>query len=128
MKKIFTTLLLTATLMGAMAQKANDPVVFEINGKNVYKSEFMKDFLHSIGKDPSAEPTACTYEKRKALEDYVQLYVNFKTKMTDAYAMGFDTLPRCRCCYARRMTATTMRYTLPTYWCTAMSRQRPPTP
>ena len=92
MKKIFTTLLLTATLMGAMAQKANDPVVFEINGKNVYKSEFMKDFLHSIGKDPSAEPTACTYEKRKALEDYVQLYVNFKTKLTDAYAMGFDTL------------------------------------
>ena len=42
--------------------------------------------------DPSAAPTACTYEKRKALEDYVQLYVNFQTKLTDAYALGYDTL------------------------------------
>jgi peptidyl-prolyl cis-trans isomerase SurA len=92
MKKFFTALLLTATLMGAMAQNANDPIVFQINGKNIYKSQFMKEFLHSIGKDPSAAPTACTYEKRKALEDYVQLYVNFQTKLTDAYAMGFDTL------------------------------------
>ena len=92
MKKFFTTLLFTATLFGAMAQKADDPVIFQINGKNYYKSQFMKEFLHSIGKDPNAAPTACTYEKRKALEDYVQLYVNFQTKLADAYAMGLDTL------------------------------------
>lgn len=92
MKKFFTTLLFTATLFGAMAQKANDPVIFEINGKNIYKSEFMKEFLQAVGKDPSAAPTACTYEKRKALEDYVQLYVNYRTKLADAYALGYDTV------------------------------------
>ena len=91
-KKFFTTLLLTVSLLGAVAQNANDPVVFQINGKNIYKSQFMKEFLQSIGNDPNAAPTACTYEKRKALEDYVQLYVNFQTKLADAYAMGYDTL------------------------------------
>lgn len=92
MKKLFVTLFLSAMMLGAMAQQANDPVVFEIGGKNIYKSQFMKDFLQSIGKDPAAAPTACTYEKRKALEEYAQLYVNFQTKLADAYALGFDTL------------------------------------
>ena len=92
MKKIFVTLLFAAMTLGAMAQNADDPAIFEINGKTIYKSQFMKDFLQSVGKDPSAAPTACTYEKRKALEDYVQLYVNFQAKLADAYAQGLDTL------------------------------------
>lgn len=75
------------------AQPTSDPVIFEVGGKSIYKSQFMKEFLRSIGKDPAAAPTACTYEKRKALEDYVQLYVNFQVKLADAYALGFDTLP-----------------------------------
>lgn len=91
MKKFFATLLFSALIMGAMAQSANDPVVFEIGGKQILKSQFMKEFLQSIGKDPAAAPTACTYEKRKALEDYVQLYVNYQAKLVDAYAMGLDT-------------------------------------
>lgn len=92
MKKIFVTLFLSIMMMGAIAQTSNDPVIFEIGGRNIYKSQFMKEFLQSIGKDPAAAPTACTFEKRKALEDYVQLYVNFQAKLADAYAMGFDTI------------------------------------
>ena len=92
MKKVFTMLLMTATLMGAVAQNANDPVIFQINERNIYKSQFMKEFLQAMGKDPHAAPTACTYEKRKALEDYAQLYVNYRTKLADAYALGYDTL------------------------------------
>lgn len=76
-----------------MAQKADNPVVFEINGKKIYKSEFMKEFLRSIGKDASDAPTACTYEKRQALEEYAELFVNYRTKLEDAFAMGFDTMP-----------------------------------
>lgn len=93
MKKVLTVVLvLVAALSTAMAQNATDPVVFEIDGKPVYKSEFMKNFLHSIGKDPAAAPTACTYEKRQALEEYVRLYVNFRAKLADAYALGYDTM------------------------------------
>lgn len=91
MKKIFVLLVLSVASLCAVAQ-SSDPVVFEINGKPYYKSQFMKDFYQSIGKDPAAAPTACTYEKRKALEEYVQLYVNFQAKITDAYAMGLDTV------------------------------------
>lgn len=92
MKRLISILVLSATMLCASAQTQNDPVIFEIGGKPIYKSQFMKEFLQSIGKDPSAAPTACTYEKRKALEDYVQLYVNFQTKLADAYAMGLDTM------------------------------------
>lgn len=91
MKKIVASLLFTFMMMGAMAQ-SSDPIVFEINGKNYYKSQFMKEFLRSIGQDPAAAPTACTYEKRQALDDYLQLYVNFQAKLTDAYAQGYDTI------------------------------------
>lgn len=91
MKKVLTVVLLLVAAMAATAQNAADPVVFEVGGKPIHKSQFMKDFLQSIGKDPAAAPTACTYEKRKALEEYVQLYVNFHAKLTDAYALGYDT-------------------------------------
>ncbi len=80
----------------AWSQETTDPVVFEVAGKPVYKSQFLKDFLQSIGKDPAAAPTACTYEKRKALEDYAQLYVNFRAKLVDAYALGYDTMESLR--------------------------------
>ncbi len=96
MKKVLATLLFAMLMMGVSAQTANDPVVFEIGGKPILKSQFMKEFLQSIGKDPAAAPTACTYEKRKALEDYVDLYVNFRTKLADAYSMGFDTTKSLR--------------------------------
>lgn len=93
MKKIILTILAIAAFMGAMAQQPADEVLFDLNGKHYYKAPFMKEFLRSVGKDPSAAPTACTYEKRKALEEYVQLYVNFQAKLADAYEQGFDTLP-----------------------------------
>ena len=36
-KRFFTTLLLTASLLGAVAQNANDPVVFKLMGR-IYTS------------------------------------------------------------------------------------------
>ena len=92
MKKIFVCLFLLGLALSLNAQKNDDPVIFEINGKKIQKSEFMRDFLKSIGKDPKAAPTACTFEKRQALDEYVQLFVNYHTKLEDAYANGFDTM------------------------------------
>ena len=95
MKKIFCALFALLLAGGSVIaqQTKDDPVIFEINGEKIYKSEFMKEFLQSIGQSPEAKPTACTYEKRKALEDYVQLFVNFRAKLADAYAKGMDTMP-----------------------------------
>lgn len=90
--KRFLLPLLVMVLLGASGMAQTDPTVIEINGKAITKSEFKKEFLKSIGQRPEATPTACTYEKRKALEDYVTLYTNFQAKLEDAFAMKIDTL------------------------------------
>lgn len=91
MKKLVAFIFSLSFAFVAFAQTQDDPVIFEINGKKIFKSEFMKEFLRSVGKDPKAAPTACTYEKRQALTEYVDLFVNFRTKLEDAYMRGFDT-------------------------------------
>lgn len=89
MKKLIG-LVVMVCLMTPVVLAQQNPVIFEINGQKIKKSEFMKDFLASIGKNSSDPATPCTYEKRKALEDYVNLYVNYRLKLTDAYNMGLD--------------------------------------
>lgn len=96
MKKLFVLAVFVSFAASLCAQSSSDPVIFEINGKPIYKSEFMREFLRSVGKDPKAAPTACTYEKRQALEEYVVLFVNFRAKLEDAYVQGYDTMPTLR--------------------------------
>ena len=45
MKKVLSTLALCVMLLSAAAQNNADPVIFEIGGKQIHKSQFMKDFL-----------------------------------------------------------------------------------
>ncbi len=93
MNKIISAIALTAVTLTAVCQKANDPVMFDIDGQQIRRSEFMKEFLQSIGKDPSSPKTACTYEKRQALNEYVELFANFKAKLADAKSKGYDQRP-----------------------------------
>lgn len=95
MKKRFVTAFLCLTALGsfnAFSQTTSpDPVIFEVGGQKIYKSEFMNDFMKSISKDPVALPSASAEAKRQALDEYVQLYVTFRAKLMDAYAMQLDT-------------------------------------
>ncbi|MBQ7062708.1 MAG: peptidylprolyl isomerase [Bacteroidales bacterium] len=93
MRRIVVCLLALTMTLGAQAQQKDDPVMFEINGKKIVRSEFMKEFMRSAGKEVNTTPGVCTYEKRQALEEYVELFVNYRTKLEDAYALRFDTLP-----------------------------------
>ncbi|KWW32154.1 MAG: peptidyl-prolyl cis-trans isomerase SurA [bacterium P3] len=90
---ILTALLLCGPVH---AQQSNDPVLLEIGAQKIRRSEFVRDFLRSIGQDSVAASAACTYEKRQKLEEYARLFVNFRTKLADAYALGYDTLPSLR--------------------------------
>ncbi|MBQ9639352.1 MAG: peptidylprolyl isomerase [Bacteroidales bacterium] len=83
-------LAIVCLLAAQTAFAQTDSVVMEIGGKPVYKSEFMREFLRSIGKKPGDAPTACTYEKRQALEEYVQTYANYRAKLADAFAKRYD--------------------------------------
>lgn len=92
-KSIIRVLSLALCMSFALTVSAqSDPVLVEIGGQKIHKSEFMKEFLRSIGQSPEAAPTACTYEKRQALEEYLELFVNYRLKLTDAYLNQFDTI------------------------------------
>ncbi|MBQ9473893.1 MAG: peptidyl-prolyl cis-trans isomerase [Bacteroidales bacterium] len=94
MKKILSAIFLSLAALAATAQQkttSTDRVIFEIDGKPVMQSEFLREFKRSIGQSQDAPTTACTYEKRQKLEEYVQLFVNFRTKLVDAHNQGFDT-------------------------------------
>ena len=78
----------------SQAQNSN-PVVIEVGGRQIRQQEFMKDFNQSVG-DALVAKNASETEKRKALEEYVELYANFKAKLLDATNRGFDTTAELR--------------------------------
>lgn len=93
MRKFLFFLIVAVISTPLLAQQTDDPVLVEIGSQKIRQSEFKSEFLRSIGQDPAVTPTTCTYEKRQKIEEYARLFVNFRTKLTDAYAMGYDTLP-----------------------------------
>lgn len=95
MKKVLLTIAATLLLVAAGAQNG-DPVVMEVAGKRITKSEFMKEFMASVGDRLAKNPQASAAEKRQALEEYVELFASFRAKLADAYALGFDTTESLR--------------------------------
>lgn len=79
-------------LLSTALKAQTDPVAIEIGNQKIYKSELRKEFLQSIGQDPKAAPTTCSYEKRQALDEYVELFTNYRLKLKDAESMRMDTL------------------------------------
>lgn len=85
MKNTLKSILLLASLTGlsAIAQN-NDPVVMTINGSPVKKSEFEAVYKKNSGKDQVVD--------KKSLEEYLELFINFKLKVKEAEEQGLDTL------------------------------------
>src|SRR6187549_2899956 len=82
MKKHFVLFTLITSFLITNAQ-ATDPVILTISGENIPKSEFERVFKKNNNKDS-------TYDK-KAVEDYLQLYINYKLKVKEALELGMDT-------------------------------------
>lgn len=98
-KKLHTTLL-TATrnwflylvfiimASGASAQQSQDPVLLTVSGEEVPLSEFLRIYNKNNLK---GEPAS-----REALEEYLELYINFKLKVKEAIDLQMDTIPSFR--------------------------------
>ncbi|MFM7668310.1 MAG: peptidylprolyl isomerase, partial [Bacteroidota bacterium] len=71
----------------ALSQKSNDPIVMEINGKGVTKSEFLQIYLKN-NNDPK-------YDKA-SIDEYLELFKKFKLKVAEAEALGYDTIPKLK--------------------------------
>ena len=79
MKKTFFAV---AALMAAMTVSAEDQVLMTIDGKPVMASEFMYIYEKN-NQEASIDP--------KTMDEYLDLFVNFKLKVTEAEAQGIDT-------------------------------------
>lgn len=82
MKKVIVLLgaaALTAGLLWAKSDK--DQILMKINGSPVYKSEF--EYLYNKNAGQQVD--------HQSLDDYVEMFVNYKLKVADALANGYDT-------------------------------------
>ena len=74
----------------------SDPVIMEVGGQQIRQSEFMEEFNNAVGNRMAKDRSATATQKRQALEEYVELFANFRAKLLDAHAEGFDTTPTLR--------------------------------
>lgn len=86
MKISFFNLLMIGLLMWGSVNAQKEDVAFSFGNKNVTYDEFRRGFL----KNQSSEKNVIT---QKDVDDYLNLFVNFKLKVQDAYDRQMDTLP-----------------------------------
>jgi peptidyl-prolyl cis-trans isomerase SurA len=85
MKKI--SLILLAFTAHFMAIGQTDPVLMEINGQAITKSEFLQIYLKN---NPNPK-----YDK-VSLDEYMELFKKFKLKVIEAEQLKYDTIPKLK--------------------------------
>ena len=85
MKKQF--LIAIGLFFAISIQAQQDPILMQINGKPVTKSDFLQIYLKN-----NQQPK---YDK-VSLDEYMELFKKFKLKVTEAEALGYDTLPKLK--------------------------------
>ena len=85
MRKI-VLLLVTAVMISAIEAKSKkDPVIMTVAGKDILLSEF----LFIAKRDNKVD-----FNNKKSVDEYVELYKNFKLKVADAEASSIHELER----------------------------------
>jgi len=80
MKKLFYVIAACALSIGAMAEQ--DQVLMTIDGKPVMASEFM--YIYQKNNQEAAV-------EQKSMQEYLDMFINFKLKVAEAQAAGLDT-------------------------------------
>ena len=83
MKKILGLIALCLACSYGAGKNIDDPVLLEINGKKITRSEFE----YSFNKNHDAQNKA----DNPSLSDYVDMFINYKLKVEDALAAKLDT-------------------------------------
>ncbi len=84
---IASVLFASMLMLPVQAQQAGSPTVLSVGGIPVTKAEF-----EAIYKKNNKEPQVT----REALDEYMELFVNYKLKVREAQALGMDTISRFR--------------------------------
>lgn len=82
MKKVLVSLGIGVIAVGVMLAKTEkEAVLMTVDGRPVYKSEF--EYLYNKNAGQQIE--------KQSLDDYVEMFVNYKLKVADALANHYDT-------------------------------------
>lgn len=81
-KFLFTIIFLTG-ISCAFAQDT-DPVILKVAGENITKTEFLNVYQKNNVNGEVLD--------RKSLEEYMELYINFRLKVKEAEELGLDTM------------------------------------
>jgi len=76
-------LLIVLNTFNGSAQK--DQVLFTLNGNKVYSSEFSKIYEKNLA--------IVNDDTQKDIDNYLDLYVNYRLKLQEAYDLKMDTIP-----------------------------------
>ena len=82
MKPSVSTLVAVLAFTSSLFAQGNDPVLMTINDKPILKSEF--EYIYNKNNTNNSLD-------KKTLDEYVDLFVNFKLKVEDAKSKGIDT-------------------------------------
>lgn len=87
MKKIVSILFISSLLLIisnlSFAQNASDSVLINIGEEKVFKSEFLNTFFKNQSKTDKID--------KKALGEYLELFINFKLKVKESFDLKMDT-------------------------------------
>ncbi len=81
MNKRFASLALIAATIFCASAKNDDPVLMNVNGKDVKLSEF--EYLYNKNNSQQVQ--------KQTIDEYVDMFVTYKLKVADAEAAGIDT-------------------------------------
>ncbi|MBW6490028.1 MAG: peptidylprolyl isomerase [Lentimicrobium sp.] len=84
MKKSVFGIFIVLFLCLSTLSHAQDPVVLSVAGEEITKSEFLKVFQKNNVSGDVIDT--------KSLEEYMELYINFRLKVKEAEALGLDTV------------------------------------
>ncbi|MBK7129570.1 MAG: peptidylprolyl isomerase [Crocinitomicaceae bacterium] len=80
------TMLAWCAAMFTFAQdQAKDPVIMTIDGNPVYQSEFIYIYTKN---------NPCVSYAKEDLDEYIDLFINYKLKVKEAERLGYDTIPK----------------------------------
>jgi peptidyl-prolyl cis-trans isomerase SurA len=83
-RKILLPVFVLVTLLSSTAQVNNDEVLMTIAGKQIYVSEFLNIYQKNNMKGETID--------KKSLNEYLELFINFKLKVKQAEELGLDTV------------------------------------
>src|SRR5947207_9645188 len=82
-RKLVLTFIIFNVIFVTIAQSNKDASILTISGENISKSEFERVYKKNNVKETSYD--------RKSVTDYLNLYINYKLKVREAFDLGMDT-------------------------------------